>query len=270
VVHADLAPLDFQPASEEATIRANLASGLVGLHRFSVEPILDIRQQAEFFVSLGQTERALHILKEQIASSSEHNPFIYLDLLALLHSLGMKTEFREYRQHFNHYFSGDMPDFPAFHLEGRSLLDYPEVLDQLVHGWPSARTLVLLNGWIFRKPKVALPASFDLAAFRDLLMLHALAEELAVDLPWDTAAPPLASPLLVEPLEAAIDMVPASQPAPSAPVDRNAQTLDMDFSMFDSGTFDLYSEAPAHAPTAPILLPSADLPRARWPTKDPL
>jgi hypothetical protein len=44
----------------------------------------------------------------------------------------------------------------------------------------------------------------------------------------------------------------------------------MDFSMFDSGTFDLDSEAPAHAPTAPILLPSADLPRARWPTKDPL
>nr|MBP8288158.1 hypothetical protein [Rhodoferax sp.] len=60
-------------------------AALDGVQSFSVEPILDIRQQAEFFVSLGQTDRALHILKKQIDGASQPNPFIFLDLLTLQH-----------------------------------------------------------------------------------------------------------------------------------------------------------------------------------------
>jgi len=275
-----------------------------GLHSFSAEPILDIRQQAEFFVSLGQTDRALHILKQQIADSDEPSPFIYLDLLALFHSLGMKVEFREYRHTFNQHFSCAMPDFAAFHMEGRGLLDYPEVLGQLVQGWPSVKTLLLLNGWIFRNIQSATPVSFDLAAFRDLLMLHALAEEVAVDLPWDSAAlpfealantadeaddtrpdpmPPVASPQ-AKPASAAAPPA-AAQTAAVAPAamaqtaqaqaaqvrlpatasETNLQSLDMDLSMFDTSGFDLDPVTPEQAP----LLPAFDLPRARWPARDP-
>jgi len=266
---AQAAQPDHGHAPDEAAARGSLASGLVGLHSFSVEPILDIRQQAEFFMSLGQTDRALHILKQQIASSAEPNPFIYLDLLALLHSLGMKAEFREYRHQFNQHFSGSMPDFPAFHLEGRDLLDYPDVLARLVQGWPSAKTLVLLNGWIFRNPKASTHVSFDLAAFRDLLLLHALAEEVATDLPWDAPAPPVASGTLAEPDEASIETAPGRLPARTAPAELNVQTLDMDFSMFDSGMFGLDAESTAAPATEATQLPSADLPRARWPTKNP-
>jgi len=254
------------------------ASGLAGLHSFSIEPILDIRQQAEFFVSLGQTDRALHILTQQIADSSEPNPFIYLDLLALLHSLGMKSEFREYRYSFNQHFSAAMPDFAAFHLEGRSLLDYPEVLERLVQGWPSAQTLVLLSAWIFRNPKAATHVPFDLAAFRDLLMLHALAEAVAVDLPWDTAAQPWPADAktATAPDNAATDPVHAAHLASlaaaaqqlDAPAETGVQTLDMDFSMFDTGTFGLTPSTGTQALAEPPLLPPIDSPRARWPTKD--
>ena len=77
-VAAPLAVDSLVPEPPEAA-----ATGFGGIHSLSVEPILDIRQQAEFFVSLGQTERALRILTKQIADMPEPNPFIYMDLLAL-------------------------------------------------------------------------------------------------------------------------------------------------------------------------------------------
>lgn len=148
------------------------------IRHISVEPILDIRQQAEFFVSLGQTDRALHILKKQIGESSEPNPLVYLDLITLYHSLGMKADFRERRETFQQLFNGTIPDFPAFNLEGNGLDAYPEVLDELASLWPRIDALAFLSSCIFHEVGAQPRQIYDLAAFRDLLMLHALAEEL--------------------------------------------------------------------------------------------
>jgi hypothetical protein len=164
------------------------ATGFGAIHSISVEPILDIRQQAEFFVSLGQTERALRILKKQISESTDPNPFVYLDLLALFHSLGLKADFREYRLAFNQHFNGVIPDFPTFHVGGRDLFSYPELLSKLVQTWPSAGALVFLDGCIFRNQQAPTQPSFDLEAFRDLLLLHTLAEEVVSDQAWNPAA----------------------------------------------------------------------------------
>ena len=180
-VVADVAPQDISQPT---------VSGMGALHSIGVESILDIRQQADFFVSLGQTDRALRILKKQISESSEPNPFIYLDVLTLLHSLGLKADFRDYRTAFNKHFNGVVPDFPAYHFEGKDLLDYPDALVQLVRTWPTASALVFLDASIFRNPKLPSQPSYDLAAFRDLLVLHTLVEEVAADLPWNTPTSP--------------------------------------------------------------------------------
>jgi len=143
----------------------------------SSESILDIRQQAEFFVSLGQTERALVVLKKQIAESSVPSPAIYLDLLSLFHSLGYKTDFREYRTAFNRLFNCVLPDFPAYHLEGTDLLAYPDELARLTQVWNRKEVLSYLHACIFRSEQVSAQPSFELAAFRDLLLLQAIAEQ---------------------------------------------------------------------------------------------
>ena len=261
----------FEPPQKVAPAPppVSLANGMESIHSFSVEPILDIRQQAEFFVSLGQTERALQTLRKQISSSTVPNPFIYLDLLALFHSLGMKADFREYRNTFNRFFTGAMPDFPAFHLEGEDLLAYPEVLARLVQGWPSANSLVLLDGWIFRKEKAPAHASFDLAAFRDLLMLHALAEEVATDLPWETVSPALGPDVdLPHREEAALITRPAeSASARHLPQELQEQSLDMDFSAFETGPSALDATLEAQVVSgSPNLQVPKTAPSARWPT----
>lgn len=173
---------DNKPA-QAVTVAAGTQSHPNSIHHISVEPILDIRQQAEFFVSLGQTDRALRILKKQIAETAEPNPMVYLDLLALYHSLGLKTDYLEQRAALGQLFNVAVPDFSAFTDEGKDLETYPEVLADLTPLWPGARALVFLDACIFFDAKAQVRPMFDLAAFRNLLMLHTLAEELTPGLP---------------------------------------------------------------------------------------
>ncbi len=245
-----------QPAGTSRSSDTVPAS-LDGVQSFSVEPILDIRQQAEFFVSLGQTDRALHILKKQIDGASQPNPLIFLDLLTLQHSLGLKPDFRDSRNAFNRHFTGVVPEFSSFTEQNKDLLDYPEVVDRLVLDWPGSKSLSLLNNWIVRTPKGAGHTNFDLAAFRDLLLLHAIAEELADQPSVDTYEP--------EP-DVSVSMVPDIFKTPqgntsigkfdpaleleqlpkfdakkvirsSLPEELRVQSLDMDLSVFDQPAF---------------------------------
>lgn len=187
---AETSPVEPQVAS------AGSSTLVHPVHAISAEVILDIRQQAEFFVSLGQTDRALRILNKQIAESAEPNPLVYLDLLGLYHSLGLKVDFREARDVFGQLFNAQVPDFPAFNLEGKDLEAYPEVLSDLAPRWPGVNALVFLDACIFYDPQVQERPLFDLAAFRDLLMLHVLAEELALGLSsLDTVSGPPVVPV---------------------------------------------------------------------------
>ena len=157
-----------------------------GLARnLEAEAILDIRQQAGFFVSLGQPEQAVLILKRQIQESEEPNPFVYLDLLGIVHSLGLKVEFQRMREEFKHLFKGRVPEFVFFTTEGRGLESYPEVLSRITALWPTPAALALLEACIFQDSPDASAQPFDLAAFRDLLLLHAIAPSAA------PASPPL-------------------------------------------------------------------------------
>ncbi len=154
-------------------------------HHLMAEDILDVRQQADFFVSLGQTERALDILCKQISQASEPNPLLHLDLITLYHALGMKSDFSVQRDNFSHYFNCIIPEFAHFTQEDKSLDGYPEVQEDLTRLWPNVQALAYLDACIYRDAQEH-EETFDLAAFRDLLTLHALAEVVATE----TKAPP--------------------------------------------------------------------------------
>lgn len=140
------------------------------------EALLDIRQQAEFFVSLGQTERAVRILEKQIEESEESNPFVYLDLLTIFHALSRKTEFQKVREDFNQLFKGQVPEFAFFKKEGQGLESYPDVLSHITALWATPKVLDVIEASIFQDPREAMQSFFDLAAFRDLLLLHGVAQ----------------------------------------------------------------------------------------------
>ena len=140
------------------------------------EELFDIRQQAEFFVSLGQTDQAVRILENRIIENGESSPLIYLDLLKILHAVGLKSDFRQFREDFNLLFNGKVPEFASFKDEGRGLEAYPHVLAHVIALWATPKVLMVIEASIFRDPWDDKSPPFELAAFRDLLLLHAIAQ----------------------------------------------------------------------------------------------
>lgn len=151
------------------------------LRAINTEELLDIRQQAEFFVSVGQHDQAIQILEARIREYGDSSPLVYLDLLKIFHALNRRSEFRQYQQDFNRRFNGRANDFYKFADEGQGLIDYPAALTQLAALWPSEQALEFMEDCIFRTAEGDAGQSFDLAAFRDLLLLHVIARDLDAD-----------------------------------------------------------------------------------------
>lgn len=147
-----------------------------GVRHINSEEIFDIRQQAEFFVSLGQTDQAIRVLERHIAENAGSSPSLYLELLQLFHSLNLKTDYRQFREDFNLLFNSRIPEFAMFKQEGRGLEAYPDVLADISALWTSPQVLQLLEACIFQNAWDVNGQTFDLAAFRELLLLYALAE----------------------------------------------------------------------------------------------
>jgi hypothetical protein len=139
------------------------------------EELMDVRQQAEFFVSLGQTDQAIQVLEKRIAKG-DCGPLMYLDLLSIFHGRNLKTDYRQVRDEFNRLFNGHVPDFVAFKEEGRGIDAYPSVFAHIVALWPSAKVLEIIETCIFRDSWDDRDQAFDLYAFRDLLLLYAIAK----------------------------------------------------------------------------------------------
>lgn len=148
------------------------------LRAINAEELLDIRQQAEFFLALGQYDQAIQILESRISEHGESSPLVYLDLLKILHSLGREPQYLALRDDFNLRFKGQLTEFATFHAEGKALEDYPAALASISALWPSAHVMGLIEDCIFRNPGEGRDPSFDLAAFRELLLLHAIARQL--------------------------------------------------------------------------------------------
>lgn len=193
------------PLSSETTVKPKAL-----VLNLNAEATLDIRQQAEFFVSLGQTGRAIRILKKKMESGDDANPLIYLDLLGIYHSLKQKVDFQELREEFNSLFSGLVPEFSMFKNEGSDLEFYSEELNQISDLWPTPQVLALIETYVFHDPRNAQNRSFSLAAFRELLLLHAVAH------------------ILVSP--SASDAAQSQDDAPDRPGHASFEFADMDFS----------------------------------------
>ncbi len=183
---SDSAFRDFMPtgslsrqASKLAVLRTADVPAVRLARNLNSDAVLDIRLQAEFFVSLGQAERAAQLLRREIKESEEANPFVYLDLLALFHSLGLKGEFQQLRESFELLFCCRIPAFTFFKNRSLDVESYPEVLSHIVEIWSTPGIFEWLESCIFQNPDKTGSPGFDLAAFRDLLFLHAVARILA-------------------------------------------------------------------------------------------
>ena len=163
--------------------RSDFSSSLPGMPRtVNAEELFDVQQQADFFVSLGQFDQAVEVLRHHITDNVETSALAYLDLFDLYHRLDRKDDFDLLRKDFNRVFNAQVPAFEVYTTDDQGLEAYPAALSRIESLWPTPRVLDVIEESIFRKPGSRGEEAFNLTAYRELLLLYSVAKDI-VDRP---------------------------------------------------------------------------------------
>ncbi len=143
----------------------------------SVEELLDLEQQADFFIALGQEDAAVDLLMSHLRSAGGQSPLPYTKLLEIYKRQGDRSAYERTRARFNRRFNAYAPDWDTGPSAGRSLEDYPDTIALLVGAWASPiDAMAILEGLLFKRDDTS--ELFDLPAYRDVLVLYSLARDL--------------------------------------------------------------------------------------------
>jgi hypothetical protein len=197
-------PSSSQPGARFTSMFASLsANAPEPMRAVAVEELIDLEQQAEFFVVLGQDDAAIGLLENYAQQSSGASPLPFLKLLEIYRRLGRHDDYERIRQAFDDRFNAHAPAWDVDLQHGHSLVDYPEVIARLQGLWPQpAQAMAVLEKSLTRPTDG--DDAFDLPAYRDLLTLYAVARDLAERegrSPVDVLLP--------------LGLVPAEQPCPA-------------------------------------------------------
>ena len=144
----------------------------------SVDELIDLEQQADFFVVLGQDDAAIELLMSHLRSSGGTSPLPYLKLLEIYRRLNDREAYERARDKFNRRFNAHAPGWDADLQMGRALEDYAPVVAKLQSLWASpGLAMRALETSLFRRDAAA--STFDLPAYRELLFLYSVARDLS-------------------------------------------------------------------------------------------
>jgi pilus assembly protein FimV len=209
----------------------------------SIEELIDLEQQADFFVVLGQDDAAIELLMDHVRGTGGGSPLPYLKLLEIHHRRKDREAYDRMRARFNHRFNAYAPEYGVDLTAGRALDDYPGVIPRLQEVWPRPLdAMAELEALLFRKSRGEL---FDLPAYREVLFLYSLARDLldraAADngnvdlllpLTNGAAAASNTSPFQALERDAFRDTL-APDDRPTAPLDFDVTGIDRPTSIFD-------------------------------------
>jgi len=143
----------------------------------SAEELIDLEQQAEFFVVLGQDDAAIDLLMGHVRSTGGVSPLPYLKLLEIYRRRGEREPYDRIRERFNRRFNAYAPEWDVDPELGLSLEGYPEVMSRLQKAWATpSQAMDLLDASLFRRDA---GPTFDVPAYRELLFLYGMSRDLA-------------------------------------------------------------------------------------------
>jgi pilus assembly protein FimV len=176
-----------QPLVPQAPPEVQPPVPAVGLRDVSAEELIDLEQQAEFFIVLGQEEAAVDLLVAHLRDTGGTSPLPYLKLLDIYRRRGDRAAYERTRDRFNHRFNAHVPGWESPSADGYSLQDYPETMRRLQAAWPKPLdAMAELEAMLFRRDAGEL---FELPAYRELLLLYAMARDLLDADPGSAASP---------------------------------------------------------------------------------
>jgi len=205
----------------------------------SVEALLDLVQQVEFFESLQQQDDAAMVLEQFIEEHPGACELPYLLLMQQAHTQGHAERLADIGARFQHMFGAPAPDVSCYTAGVAGLESQAKFMDVLTRFWPDEQALGLLRNTVMAGPGTGLLEKHSLQAYEDALLLYSVAHTLQSD---SDLRPPA---LFVAPVTA----VPA---AAASAVAAPADALDLDLS------FSTEHDIPPPAEAPPAAAPNAD------------
>ncbi|MED5621696.1 hypothetical protein [Ideonella sp. BN130291] len=170
-----------QAAAAEATpvpvTAAYFPSASPTPHGLSIEEHIDIDQQAEFLVVLGQDDAAIDLLLEHLRGTGGTSPLPYLRLMQIYRRREDQAAYERTRERFNQRFNALAPQWQTETGRERSLADYPEAITAVQRAWSAPLdAMAVIESLLFRRGTEE--ERFDLPAYEELLFLYWLTREL--------------------------------------------------------------------------------------------
>jgi hypothetical protein len=151
--------------------------GVTPAHGQSIEEHIDVDQQAQFLVVLGQDEAAIDLLLDHLRGTGGTSPLPYLRLMQIYRARGDEAAYERTRQRFNLRFNAMAPEWQADPAGQQALEAYPAALQEVQRAWASPLdAMAVIESLLFRRGSE--DERFDLPAYEELLFLYWLTREL--------------------------------------------------------------------------------------------
>src|SRR5690242_5480675 len=133
----------------------------------SMEGLIDLEQQVEFLLVLGNGEDAIDLLTSHL-DGNRTSPIPYFWLLELYRDRGDAAAHARIAEAFHQHFGAQAASWDAPAGQGRPLAQYPKAIARLQRAWADpSEAMQVLEGWVFRRLPV--DETFDFAATREML-----------------------------------------------------------------------------------------------------
>lgn len=144
-----------------------------------VEEISDVTQEAEFWMSVNDPQRAIEILDAQANVTHPDSPVPWLYLLDLYRLVKDKIKYDNLRDRFAIFFNANVPEY---NVEPRQdgvlqLEDYPHLIARICRTWNGNEIIPFLESLLV-DDREGKRTGFDLPVYRDILLLVSVAHEL--------------------------------------------------------------------------------------------
>ncbi|WP_295756940.1 hypothetical protein [Undibacterium sp.] len=145
----------------------------------NVEEISDVTQEAEFWMSVNDPQRAIEILEPQSNTDHPDSPVPWLYLLDLYGIVKDQSKYDLLRARFVANFNANIPEFSAeVDSESISLLEnFPHLIARICSLWNSSEIIPFLQSLLI-DDRDGKRAGFELPVYRDILLLISIAHEL--------------------------------------------------------------------------------------------
>jgi pilus assembly protein FimV len=144
-----------------------------------VEEISDITQEAEFWISMNDPQRAIEILSPQEKIEHPDSPLPWLFLLDLYKTVKNVEKYNVLRERFIVFFNAQIPEFDTVvdAAEERHLDDFTHVMNHICSLWNDEKIIPYLESLLV-DDREGKRMGFELPVYRDILMILGIAHEL--------------------------------------------------------------------------------------------